>query len=56
MSYTLKGIGQNAMQAMQSFTSAISAGKSALDQLRTGMAEGVVRGQFGPRCRASSGR
>ena len=44
MTYTLKGMGQDAMQSWQQLTSAAEPGNSALDQLRTGMAEGVVTG------------
>ena len=44
MTYTLKGMGQDAMQSWQQLTSALNTGNSALDQLRTGMAEGVVTG------------
>lgn len=44
MSYTLKGMGADAMQSWQQLTSALDQGNSALDQLRTGMAEGVITG------------
>jgi hypothetical protein len=45
--YTLRGFGTAAMQSWQQFTSSITAGNSALDTLRTGMAENVVTfGQF----------
>ena len=44
MTYTLKGMGADAMQSWQQLTSALNQGNSALDQLRTGMAEGVVTG------------
>ena len=44
MSYTLKGMGADAMQSWQQLTSALNQGNTALDQLRTGMAEGVVTG------------
>jgi hypothetical protein len=43
-SYTLKGMGNAAMQSWQQFAGAIQTGNSALDQLRIGMAEGVVSG------------
>lgn len=42
MTYTLKGFGPAAMQSWQQFTSAVTQGNTVLDQLRTGMAEGVV--------------
>ncbi len=44
MTYTLKGMGAGAMQSWQQLTSALNQGNSALDQLRIGMAEGVVTG------------
>ena len=44
VTYTLKGMGQTAMQSWQQLTSALNTGNSALDQLRTGMAEGVITG------------
>jgi chemotaxis protein histidine kinase CheA len=44
MTYTLKGMGADAMQSWQQLTSALDQGNSALDQLRTGMAEGVITG------------
>lgn len=45
MTYTLKGFGPAAMQSWQQFTSAVQQGNTVLDQLRTGMAEGVVSNQ-----------
>ena len=56
MTYTLKGMGADAMQSWQQFTSAIGQGNTALDQLRTGMAEGVVSsGTFGSTVRGLVG-
>ena len=57
MTFTLKGMGANAMQSWQQFTSAIGTGEQALDQLRTGMAEGVVSaGTFGSTVRGLIGQ